>query len=308
MNIDQLYYFYEAANCGSFSSAASKIFTSPQNVSKAISKLENELDSALFLRNPHGVQLTSKGLIFYEKVSHILDEFNQLKKDFIKNDLNENDLHLNICSTPNINSYFMTKMLKKLFADTPSIMLNLKEESMHSILPFCLKNNYLGVAFFLNDYFSNTLLKQFANDISFECIYQSRLGICVNKNSPLANKKVLTLREALNQTFVCNSWFSWANSGFPNMDQSTFFNTSNQELLDLLVIQNKAISFALKDFLILRNHHHSSASHMVFIPLKEEILVSAIIFKSIYHPMTTTENTFISTARDIIKNLQHNQV
>ena len=304
MNIEQLYYFYEAANSGSFSSAANKIFTTPQNLSKAISKLESELGKKLFVRKPHGVQLTSDGLTFYEKVAHLLQEYNQLKANFVANSSESIQSSLNICSTPNINTTFLPTILRQLYSIHPNISINIQEENMDSILPYSLKNDYLGIAFFLNSYFSNTLLPKYGDELFFESIYNAQLGICANKNSELALKKSISLEEALQHPFICNTWSSWASSGFPLVDQNKIISTTSQELIDLFTSKNKAISFVLKDFLFNRNSHHNIANQMVFIPLKEGIVVSAIIFKSIYYPLSEIENTFISLARDTVKDLQ----
>ncbi len=58
--------FYEVAKCKSISLAAKKNYTSQPAISKAIKKLESELDTQLFYRDLSGTVLTEKGKeLFY---------------------------------------------------------------------------------------------------------------------------------------------------------------------------------------------------------------------------------------------------
>lgn len=303
MNIEQLNYFFKAANCGSFSSAANEIFTTPQNLSKAISKLEIELDTKLFNRYPQGVQLTSDGLLFYEKVAHLLEEYNDLKAVFAKKNTSTKT-ELNVCSTINFNTTFLPEILHRIYKLYPNLDINIREENMDSIFSFVQKNNYLGIGFFLNGYFSDTLLKRYSNDISFESIYSSKVGICANKHHEIAQKKIVTLNEAFAYPFILNTQSNWTDIGFNNIHPHKIINTTSQELIDFLTTKNKAITFALKDFLFEKNLSHLLANQLTYIPLKEDISVSVIIFKNIFYPLTEIENTFIAIAREIAKELQ----
>lgn len=70
INLNLYKTFYDVAKCGSISKAATENYTSQPAISKAIKKLEEELDTQLFYRNLKGVELTEKGkelLYFVEK-------------------------------------------------------------------------------------------------------------------------------------------------------------------------------------------------------------------------------------------------
>lgn len=80
MRIKQLELFIQIANCTSITHASQKCFTSQQNASKALRKLEEELDVKLFYRFKNGMFLTEEGLKVYELAKDIV-----LKCDFLKN-------------------------------------------------------------------------------------------------------------------------------------------------------------------------------------------------------------------------------
>lgn len=61
--------FYTTARCGSISRAAKELFISQPAVSKSVKKLEEQLDTTLFIRTKKGVSLTDEGNILYRYIS-----------------------------------------------------------------------------------------------------------------------------------------------------------------------------------------------------------------------------------------------
>ena len=74
MEIKQLEYLVACAECGSFGKASEVLFTTQANISKVISKLEDELGYKLFERSSSGVFLTSGGRAVYEASKEILQK------------------------------------------------------------------------------------------------------------------------------------------------------------------------------------------------------------------------------------------
>ena len=69
-NLNLYYIFYTVAECKNISAAAKALYISQPAISKAISKLESNLDTTLFIRNSRGVTLTQEGEYLYEQVKH----------------------------------------------------------------------------------------------------------------------------------------------------------------------------------------------------------------------------------------------
>ena len=68
MDVLKLRYFTTAAECGSFSEAARRLYTSQPNISKQIASIEAELGAKLFHRVNHRVSLTRAGEYLYEQL------------------------------------------------------------------------------------------------------------------------------------------------------------------------------------------------------------------------------------------------
>ena len=73
INIKQLKYFITCADAGSFSEAASVLYTTQSSVSKVIRALEEEMQASLFIRNPHGISLTQNGKQAYAYANRVLE-------------------------------------------------------------------------------------------------------------------------------------------------------------------------------------------------------------------------------------------
>jgi len=64
-NLNLYHIFYTVANCKNISAAAKELYISQPAISKAISKLEQNLDTKLFIRNSRGVSLTTEGELLF---------------------------------------------------------------------------------------------------------------------------------------------------------------------------------------------------------------------------------------------------
>lgn len=69
MQIKQLEYLLKIVECGSITKAASELYVSQPNLTKAIHQLEEEFDIKILSRKPRGVDLTldGKNFVYYAK-------------------------------------------------------------------------------------------------------------------------------------------------------------------------------------------------------------------------------------------------
>lgn len=65
--------FLAAADCGSFTKAAERLYISPTAVMKQINALENHLDIKLMERTPSGIRLTAAGAVIYKDAKFMID-------------------------------------------------------------------------------------------------------------------------------------------------------------------------------------------------------------------------------------------
>lgn len=72
MNFKRLYYFTIIAETGSISAAAQKLGLSQPPLSRQLAQLEEALDTPLFTRSAHGIELTGAGHVLYYRAKDIL--------------------------------------------------------------------------------------------------------------------------------------------------------------------------------------------------------------------------------------------
>lgn len=114
ISLEQIRYFLEIVRCGSLNRASENLYISQPSLSKQLQHLEKELGCELFNRNYDGVEPTPQGKLLYEKMSGILDEFNQAV-DTVKNFEKVRQLHIG--GLANLVTYFLPPYMKNLKAD-----------------------------------------------------------------------------------------------------------------------------------------------------------------------------------------------
>lgn len=81
--LDAYRIFNEAARTLSFSKAAKNLYVTQSAISQAITALEKNLDTPLFIRHAKGVTLTKEGSLLYEKTRLALLMIDQAENDLI---------------------------------------------------------------------------------------------------------------------------------------------------------------------------------------------------------------------------------
>ena len=80
MNTYDLKIFLEVAKNNSFSVAADELYMAQSSVSKAVKRLEDELDVKLFIRKHSSIELTLSGKELYSSLNNLIPEFNKMIK------------------------------------------------------------------------------------------------------------------------------------------------------------------------------------------------------------------------------------
>lgn len=144
-NLNLYYIFYTVAECKNISAAAKELYISQPAISKAISKLENNLDATLFIRNSRGVTLTQEGEYLYEQVKHA---FVCIKKgeDRIKK-MNELGVgHITIGVSTTLCKFVLLPYLNDYIKKNPHIKIKIccqtSSETIHA-----LENGIIDIGF-----------------------------------------------------------------------------------------------------------------------------------------------------------------
>src|SRR5699024_2838314 len=81
MNERELLYIKTIADTKSISKAAEELFIAQPSLSQALQRIEKELGTHLFIREPRGMKLTYAGEKYYLMAKEILDIYSDFKSE-----------------------------------------------------------------------------------------------------------------------------------------------------------------------------------------------------------------------------------
>lgn len=132
-NLNQYRIFYSVAQHGNISRAAETLFISQPAISKAIVKLEEALNTKLFLRNPRGVVLTDEGKILYDQLKIAFEAINIGEEKI--NNINKLGIgHIKIGASATLSKYILLPYLKGFIEKYPHIKISIECQSSYHTL------------------------------------------------------------------------------------------------------------------------------------------------------------------------------
>lgn len=127
-NLHLYHIFYMVALHKNISGAAKELFISQPAISKAISKLEQNIGTKLFIRSSRGVTLTMEGEILFEQVKNAFVAIRygeqQLKK---AGELGISNLSIGVSAT--LCKYVLLPYLKEFVKDNPHVKISILSQS-----------------------------------------------------------------------------------------------------------------------------------------------------------------------------------
>lgn len=133
INLNLYKIFYEVALSESISDASKRLYITQSAVSKAIKKLESDLDTDLFFRNSKGVKLTEKGkeLLFY--VEEAFNNLTTAERTMLESKtLNKGKLSIGVPSQ--IGSFYIFEDIANFHRKYPNIEITIISKTTTQLL------------------------------------------------------------------------------------------------------------------------------------------------------------------------------
>ena len=141
--------FYTVAKLGNITKASSELYISQPAVTMSIKKLEEQLETTLFIRTKRGVILTNEGAVLYEYVKEAMEciKIGENKIENLKK-LENGNIRNGIGTT--LTKHFLIKYLEIFHKKYPNITINI-DTSMTSELLKKLENGKIDIAIITSD-------------------------------------------------------------------------------------------------------------------------------------------------------------
>ncbi|MFN8672533.1 MAG: LysR family transcriptional regulator [Candidatus Sericytochromatia bacterium] len=159
INIEWLYSFIAVAKTENFIKASNDLYITPQAISYHIKSLEKHLKIRLLKRNKNNNSLTNEGKLFFEKISFLLEnyenELNNIKKIEIKEEIII--LQTNCCNF----DYLIASIINNFYNNLPNTKIKIFSVFSNDLEEEMLKNNIniaLSTKKIVNKNFENKLL------------------------------------------------------------------------------------------------------------------------------------------------------
>jgi len=183
MELLQLKYFCDAAKTENFSKTAKKFGVPPSNISQTIHRLENELDTLLFLRSANKVTLSDTGKFFYKEIKSALSVIDDAKKAAAYNSKSiHGEINLKILT----NRRIVTEAIEHFRKLYPDVTFNLSHNA----------NTLLSPDIVISDTFPDD------KNMSHTLLVTEDINIAMEKSNPLATKKNISVSDIKNERFI----------------------------------------------------------------------------------------------------------
>lgn len=215
----QLEYFAVAAECGSMSKAADRLFVSQQALSRGIQSLEKTVGVELFKRTQTGVSLTDFGNLFFHRSSealHKLKECESAREDYFKGVVEHISVGANFMCSPDQGGSIGMKEIMSFRDSHPGFDLVYSETRSDDIQKMIIEERLdFGIAGFAE-----------AGKFDYVVLDEFPLAVIMSKRNMLSRKPTVALNELRGNEVVMPSGSDTIISFITSLGESNSFKTT----------------------------------------------------------------------------------
>ena len=203
---EQLACFLAICQSGSINKAGAILHTSPQNVSKMLKQLEDEIGTVLVLRSPRGILLTPDGQEVLQWADATMQGWEALKKkhQIAKQSVSKVHGELSLICSSMYNLYFLDGFLAMFQHKYPHIVVSFDNTEGQNVLKRLQEKPAASAAVMPILYAERPLQSAPAELAPYEVqtVHYDRLVALVSKQSPLSKYDRLYVQDLLGETFI----------------------------------------------------------------------------------------------------------
>lgn len=190
MTLVQLKYVIAAAEYGSISKAAERLFVSQPSMTTAIQALEKEMNVNIFLRTNKGILITKEGEMFLAYARQMLEQAEIMKERFCGESRRNPSFSVS-CQHYSFAVNAFVDLIQKY--DSDQYDFTIRETQTHEIIEdVAFGKSEIGVIYLSRD--NREVLTKLIrkNELVFEELFTARPHVFISQMHPLANKTIIT--------------------------------------------------------------------------------------------------------------------
>ena len=193
MTLKQLHYAVTVSETGNITEAARKLYIAQPSLTSAIQELEKEYGITIFLRKKTGIEITKEGDEFLGYARQVLEQANLIEERY--NGIKTGKIRFCVSSQ---HYSFAVEAFVKLLKDYggDKYEFHMRETETYDIInDVATLRSEVGILY-LNKFNETVILKTLKdNNLSFTPLFKAKPHVFVGKDSPLAAKKRISLKD-----------------------------------------------------------------------------------------------------------------
>jgi len=257
-------YFYQSALDSSIRKASQTLNINSSAIVRQIQKLEDKLQTKLFIRNARGLDLTNEGKLLFDHLA-VQNEINQNFLSDLKQNKSSTKGEINISTGETFAVQFLSLIISKFRKKYPDVKIKISSRQPEAIIDNLITNKTdFGISF----------AKNIPKTLKAVYLCNFPMGVLCSPTHLLANKSEILLEDCLKFPLIFHP------------GTVTFWNSIQREVGEKLFSINPNLisnSFAfIKNYLIDDNN---SLTFFTSVGSVKEIESKKLIFKKINHKL-----------------------
>lgn len=283
MNTEQLKYLIEVSQSASISAASERLFMTPQALSIALKKLEDELGIPLLKRSYKGAVLTPDGIWLVELADQFLSAIEARQKQeapSIEEESYSGDFDIAI-NTSGLGFTFFAQFICALAQKQPNFHVHLQERSKEELIAEVLEEKLEAALIFRTSYNGNYVGKLF-DDLLFEPLFQGKHVVMASPEYDFTKFSSTTLKKIVKYPlcdYLSHKTFDWGNHFLTDICNLDAVKTteSNFSLFKEKLLQGLAVSISVQ--FEVEDYPLNYVEGLRIVPLRENAIIHFGILK-----------------------------
>lgn len=257
VRIEDLKIFVDVVQNHSMNLAAEKNFTSPQNLSKIIKRMEDELGVVLFKRSKKGSDLTTFGERFYLHIIEVLQHYNDAMlaigaetDNGSKHLDNEQKEIMKVLCTSGVMSYAVMDSYNKVQHEDFGLILEEDEinfSETKKIINYIQERDFDVIACLILQEGIDDIVSALADYLLVHVLFDE-LVLVVSSKNPLARRSMIPAEEVKRLNMVSFKGFSLANELIDFNAQCQIMTNSHAKALEQVRHSDSCCTLLFKSF------------------------------------------------------------
>lgn len=265
MRLEQLEQVVEIRQWGSYNIAASYLHTTHQNLSRSIQKLEEELQTTIFLRGAKGAILTESGEQVYNFAMTVMNEYHKLCSQLNQHHPKPKtpDQPLKVALTASLD-LVLKPLLYNLSYDSDYFSLDCRELNMMDCVHAAGESADYDLIFLQNDYQSFLEHSKPAANYRLFILNAEKIELITSKSSPYAQHALISRELLKSIPLMC-----YSHDSAPTNIAQVCLNKN----IPLHIVSYTNISSFLQEMMVFGN------THTIAVPFAQQSLWSNPMLK-----------------------------